>query len=292
MDPQTSQTQPAQNSPTVSSQPTSTNGEPTKYKVFQSIREVCSSIAKNPLSTLLPLGLSIVAGLIIGVLTAAAVAALNPTMSSFPIIVAISITSFIVQIIVTTSLTNAFALALRGSYDGEQKPVSTYLSEGLRLFGRAFVATILTCLAVLSGFLVMFVASIISFQYAPLPQAVNVLFFILMLASFAWVIIALLRFALSVQVAIFEPQTPLSKVLSRSNHLMVGGGQWFMVKMFVLTLVVVILLTAVTGNNMNTLDSNSRQEMNPLGTLAISLLTPIIYGVATMLYRNRAAVRK
>lgn len=272
--------------------------EPVKYKVFQSIKEVMSSIKKNPVTTLLPIGLGIIISIVFSFITVFALALVGTNaamiLNDVVVVVAVAFGISVVQLIVLTTLTNAYALALRDSYDGEQKAASTYLKDGFKLLWRAFLATMLYTLAVLGGVLVLLVPAFIATRFDSLPTIVTILFYVLGIASIAWIIVAMLRFALSVQVAIFEPHTPIAKVLSRSNHLMTGGGQWFIVKASLLLIATYILIAVVTGNGMGGSGSsvNGQGELNVAGTLLTSLLTPFVYGVSTMLYRNRAAVRK
>lgn len=103
----------------------------------------------------------------------------------------------------------------------------------------------------------------------------------------AWIIIALLRFALVPYIVLLEPQTKVLAAFGRSSHLLQKGGQWFLVKGFFILLVAVLFLSAVTGQTPDEL-GDSRNIFVWVIDVALSLLA---LGMLYMLYRNRAAVR-
>ena len=271
--------------------------EPAKYKVFSAIREVFTSITRNPLNTLVPIVLGVVVSAVIAILLAIAFAALGLVSGNdaFPLsflvqAIVLAVIGYLAQVVVQTGFTNTYMLALRGSYNGEEQPFSVYLKNGFRLFWRAFAATALYVLGVVGPLLAVAVIGLVMALSGLQPSNVsNIILYIGGFVGLIWMFMAILRFSLSVQVAIFEPETSLLKVLRRSSHLMRGGGQWFIVKAVILLLVVSLVVSVVTGNGFSTAGA---QEPNIIGSLLLGLLTPFVYGVTTMLYRNRVAVRR
>ncbi len=108
-----------------------------------------------------------------------------------------------------------------------------------------------------------------------------------MLVVVMWIYIALIRFALTPYVALFEPDIPITKTLGRSKHLLVKGGQWFLIKGFLLLLLGLIILAVATGQDLPELMDSDNIAFN----IFLIIVSVIVNGGLVMLYHNRKIVR-
>jgi len=109
---------------------------------------------------------------------------------------------------------------------------------------------------------------------------------LLAVAAIVWIIVITVRCSLAPFVAIFEPEVPILKTLSRSRHLLQKGGQWFVCKGILLALGLSILTSLVSGN-----PGDRSGTMDVIETIISVILSIASVGVMTMLYRNRRAAR-
>lgn len=115
------------------------------------------------------------------------------------------------------------------------------------------------------------------------------LMFLIVIAGTVWAVIALLRYCLAPIVAIFEPKIPVKQTFARSKHLMEKGGQWFVVKLALLALLITIVLSMFTPEKNYQGYENSDNPFINLISYALGLFST---GMLVLLYRNRKAVRK
>ncbi len=108
-----------------------------------------------------------------------------------------------------------------------------------------------------------------------------------LLGAFVWMFIAALRYSLAPLVAVFEPHVPIRKTLKRSQHLLIKGGQWFIVKVALLLIVLAILL----GVTKASISTDLRDSFTIVTNLAMLLVGSLLDAAFVMLYWNRRAVR-
>jgi hypothetical protein len=106
-------------------------------------------------------------------------------------------------------------------------------------------------------------------------------------AALAWVIIALLRYAVVPEVALFEPQHRLRDTLGRSRHLLHKGGQWFLVKAFVLAIIIGLLLVSLSA----AVPTDAPTAIHVFIILLNLIVSFVSSGIFYTLYRNRVAVK-
>ncbi len=184
---------------------------------------------------------------------------------------------------ISTLATTSFSIAIMAGAENQRIGLIATLKAALSSFMRVFLASAVMLLIVLGPLL----ALILLAGGLVYMKASTVLAFLLPIAGIIWVYIALLRFALVPYVALFEPSVQIFQTLGRSTHLLEKGGQWFIVKGVFLLILVAILGSVLTGQNLRQLQNSN----NPVIQIVIALLSLIMIAVMVMLYRNRRIVR-
>lgn len=270
-----------------------------KYKLFQGIKDAVQSI-KNNFKTVL--GSILVAILLTVAIVALAVVlfgsallgemgqVFSPTITGGSLLVSLLV--IIVAGSLISALINIFmALSISDGADARKTTINDVFVRSQKLLWRVLKVNILIFVVVLAPILVIALLSLLSIiggADRAADPALSILFILLGISSVVWVIVAALRYSLAPLVAIFEPGVPVKKTLGRSRHLLLEGGQWFLVKAIGLMILVSIVLSAITGGNQSGgLDDGS----NPLGDVISYALGIIFTGVLVMLYRNRKSVR-
>lgn len=191
------------------------------------------------------------------------------------------------------ALAGAFILATTSLalYDGSENrksSLSTILSNSFSRLGRVVLADILFCLVAFWPIvLIIFLPIIFLTSGVGGSNSSLILLPILMLVATVWIYIALVRFSLAPYVALFEPNVPITKTLGRSKYLLVKGGQWFLVKGFLLLLLVLIILAVATGQNLPELMDSNNIAVN----IFLIIVSLVVNGALVMLYHNRKIVR-
>lgn len=262
-----------------------TDNSTPKYKVFQAIADTFRAMHNNLKTFLLTFVLSYVAVLMIMLILGLLLSQVLHGVQLF----LMSIFVFIIW----NALATAFLIATTSIalYDGSQNRKSTFVavfSEGIAKLGRIVTTNLLLCIVIFLPFIfTIFLPVIVAGGDSNNSPASLLLLSISMIVSVIWLCISLVRFALAPYVALFEPNVSILKTLSRSKHLLAKGGQWFLIKGFILYVFVMIVLSLVTGQNaMGVADSN-----NVIVVLITIIVSAVGNGALVMLYINRKKLR-
>lgn len=263
---------------------------PHKYGIFQSLQELLGAIKRNPLTFIIAIIVSYV--LATAVLIATVVAMTSLLLGSFGLLFASFgkiITFLVVGLIVYTllySLVYAFTLSsMAFALDGSTNGVRMVLKKALLVTPRiakvnAWVAVIAYWPIALAAFLPLLLLA----GARTGGSSFAVLTPVLVIAALVWSIIAQLRYALAPYVAMFEPDVPVKQTLKRSQELLSHGGQWFIVKGFLLLLGIFILIAILTKSSFNQLQSTDNIAIN----IILIILSILVEGALVMLYLNRS----
>jgi uncharacterized membrane protein len=176
------------------------------------------------------------------------------------------------------------SLALAAGVEGHHIGIGAVLSEGIRRMLRIVLANLLVIAVIALPVVGLIVIGSFTSRDA---GASRMLYYLLPLITIIWTIIAMLRYSLAAYIALFEPELPLFAILSRSNQLLKGGGQWFVVKGVLLIFLVAIIMSIVTRQSLSELTASSN-----LGVVLVFLIMSLLAnGSMLMLYRNRKAVK-
>lgn len=184
----------------------------------------------------------------------------------------------------------AMSLTLLDGIEGKKSPFVATLMKALQRTPRAIGANIL--LALISAaplFLILVISILVGLTDlgATGRATLFVITFVAGVVGNGWLIIALLRYGLAPQIAVLEPTLPLKSTLSRSSHLLTGGGKWFLFKGFMLTLAAFTAIGILTGNSLQDLQSTE----NGLVIVLMLMVSVLVEGALVMLYHNRATVK-
>jgi len=177
------------------------------------------------------------------------------------------------------------ALALYAGAGGQKSTIPETMHEGFVRMKRVVVAGILVVAVALWPLIATIAAGFALYNSG--GAAATPWPFLIGIAAIIWLYIALLRYALAPYVALFEPDVPVMKVLSRSKQLMLKGGQWFVVKGIGLIFLVSILLGMVSGSQLRVQSGSSNLVVNVVSIV----ITILANGSLVLLYRNRKMVR-
>lgn len=265
-----------------------------KYKVFQAVKDVFSTIKKNPGGTLIPLALGYV-GTIVLLVLAFAISGLALAFSTgitvWVIVAVVVLASGVMQVAIQTAFNNAFMIALKETHQNEAKrSVGAYFKQGLNMFGRVFVRSLLYTVYVVGPMLLPFILFFLGAAIEPIRVAAYIAGFLGAIATLIWGLANALSYALYWQVAIFEPETTVKQSLMRSRELMKTSGRWFLVRAVLLLWLVAVIISVATGGNVNL--TNSSAEPNLATTIISIILVPFIYGVPTLLYLHLSGNKK
>lgn len=276
--------------------------KPSKFSVFQAINDVASSIKKRPAETLLPLVLSYVVSIVIvvvvsflGLGSVLFSFATNPTQASTQSFLVFLLVAGVLQIAIQVTFNNAFVLAIRDAFLSRNKQTfGTYLRQGVQLLGRVILATLLV-MAYVAGPVAAVVAliAIMGLGIQSFNPIVSLVAFLGCLGAMAWAVIAILRYALSWQVAVFEPTLSIQQILARSRTLMTSKARWFLVRGYLLSMVAffaISIIAGVAGGGFSA--SHTSTTTNVLGNILSVVLVPFMYGVPAVFYLKLANDQK
>lgn len=274
----------------------STSVTPSKYRLFRAIADTFRAIRRNPAAFVLSIVGSYV--LVVGVIVLIALLTVTMVMTIINLDSqsgrTIFITLTIIGYVLLNSVLQALLLAVPSLalYDGAEERKSrfgTLFKTGIKRMWRVAVASALLWLVAVVPILIAIVLSFIFVFSAGSSSSTISLFLtpILSIVSVVVMIILLLRFSLAPYVALFEPEIPIRKTLSRSKQLLLKGGQWFLLKGVFLILGLLLILSASTGLSAEELKNTSNIIVN----VVAFLISIIANGVVVMLYRNRRTVK-
>lgn len=284
-------------SSTLTNQTSPSLSAPQKYRVFKALADAFGAI-RNNLGTFL-FAVFIVYAVAAGSLFLVSLLTDKLLYGEFGLLFASSSTLLTVlfgSLIVYTAwyaFANAFVLVATSLaiYDGSENrksSIRTIISNSFARAGRVITANVLFALVSFWPIvLIIFLPIIFIISGHTSGNSSIILMPILMLVAVIWVYIALMRFALAPYVALFEPDVPIKKVLGRSKHLLMKGGQWFLVKGFLLILLLAIVLAVATHQSLPELMNSNSLAMN----IVLILVSVIVNGALVMLYHNRKIVR-
>ena len=176
------------------------------------------------------------------------------------------------------------ALALDAGANGRRSGVGETLRASFGHFRRVIIADLFIVVAAMGPLLAVILISVPIVSFA---KPLAVLTIVGGVAGTIWVYVALLRYMMAPYVAIFEPELPASRLLSRSRQLMKKGGQWFIIKEFVVVFLGLALLSYIAG----TASHGSSGPLSLVVNLVSFAATLVASGMIVMLYRNRKLVR-
>lgn len=286
-----------QSAPDHSLQPNIDISNPKKYKVFRAVGDTFKSIRNNTATFLFTVIVSYIVATVSLILVSLIISKFlygesGMLFASTPKLLTVLIGSLVLYtawyafagafILATTSL------AINDGSENRKNTLSATLSNGISKMVRVVLADILFILvAFWPVVLIIFVPIILLTSGGAGSKNLLILLPILMLVAIIWIYLALIRFALAPFVALFEPDVPITKTLGRSNHLLQKGGQWFLLKGFLLVILILIILAVATGQSLPELmDSNGA-----ISNVFFIFITVIANGALVMLYRNRKSVR-
>lgn len=262
---------------------------PRKYKLFRAIGDTFTAIKNNALTVIL----TVVVGYAIALITLLIITILTGAIAGATENVVVSVICYIIlyglwSVGIGALILASTSLAL---FDGSENFKSSFkiiLSRSFSTLGRVVLANLLFSIVTLWPLVVIIILPLILIASGgQAPGASFLLMTLVTLSAIVWIYIALVRYALVPYVALFEPKVSIFNTLGRSAHLMVKGGQWFVVKGILLLLLILIIFSILTGQNPSTLNDSD----NIITIIAGIILTVIINGVLVMLYRNRRAVK-
>ena len=275
--------------------PVAPPGAAAKYGVFRAVLDTLSAMKKNLVTYLVSVLIVFAVGILSGAIPAtglvAVLAVTVPAAHSFGIDTMVSVvTAVLVFVTAWFALAGAFmlsytSLALYAGADGRRSGIGETLRESLRRIMRVVLAQILVVIVALWPYIAAIVVAIMGIGTIHGPSGAWLL--LLPVAGIVWFVIALLRFALAPYVALFEPEVPVSKVLSRSNQLMLGSGQWFVVKGIGLIIIIAIVLSASSGSSLQHLSDSGTWYEN----LVFTVVSFVATGTLVLFYRNRKLVK-
>lgn len=280
--------EPIQSSYSTAAQPTTTypqTNAPTKYKVFRAIKDAFEAIEANPQTFVITTVAGYAVAFVLLLIKNKIQGSLSLSMygSSFFFLL------FLIVLAIWNALTNVvtYSFASMAIADGAQNKKSS-ISEVFQYVAPLIPRLVLTSL--LYTIVVLWPIGLIifsSFFLLSAGMASMVIVPIILVASMVWILIAMLRLALVEYVALFEPELPLHSVFKRSSYLLRKGGQWFIVKGLLLLLAFAIVISLITGMNIQTVTTTT----NTVLVVIIMLADVVINSVMVMLYQNRVQVR-
>jgi hypothetical protein len=285
MPPQQHAVQPTQQSEQGAQPPHQQPAAPAKYRVFRALADAVVAAKNNALSffaaTVVSYALAVLGLFIAGVVLGSVLFSSLTFTGNWAIALLLMLLVYGVWYILAYSFVfSSVSLALFNGATGQKTGTAATLRRAVIATGRVIGANALLAVVFVSPMvLVLLLYFAVRF---PSP-----ILFLLILASVVWQLVALLRFALVPYVALFEPEIPLRKTLTRSSHLLKKGGQWFLVKGFLLIMAILIAVSAATGQTLREVESGN----DPLSFALLIVLTLAVNGALVMLYLNRRQVK-
>lgn len=275
---------------------TSTHAQPQKYTIRHALVDIYVSVRRNWRAFTATLAISygvLLAGFIVVSLLFAGLVTSDHHPAGIGFVIGFVFWLFLV--ISWYALGSAFlmatsAKALQDGFNGHHSDTRQLLQRSLEIVPRAAFANAVGAVITFGPVLIFVPLSIYLSVSASHSASDNLALVVLVIGiigaiTFAWLLIASLRFALIQQVAAFEPHLSVKQVLARSPYLLRSGGQWFVFKGFV-----ILAILSLPFSNLN--DSNHHSTFLA-GIVDIFTLVLGLVGLCalTMLYFNRAAVR-
>lgn len=255
-----------------------------KYKVFQALVDTVKAMQNNLKTFTLTLLLSYVAILAVMFFS---ILILGLILHGAQLLL-VSIFLFIIwNALATAFIIATTSVALRDGSENRKNTLSAVFAEGISRLGRIVVANTLMYLVIYLPFIFTVTVQIMTLWGREYSGSALLLLSVGMILSVIWICIAMVRFVLVPYVALFEPKVPIVKTLGRSKHLLAKGGQWFVIKGFLLYIFVIIILSLITGQDaMEVTDSD-----NIIVVILMIMITVIANGALVMLYINRKKIR-
>lgn len=271
---------------------------PKKYRVFRAIGDTFHAIKNNAgaffLSVILSYAVAVIFLFAISfVINKALYGEFGLLFASTSKLLTVLLGSLVLYT-VWYALAGAFILATTSLalYDGSENrksSLSTILSNSFSRLGRVVLADVLFFLVTFWPIiLIIFLPIILLTNGVGESNYSSILLPILILVALIWNYVASVRFALAPYVALFELDVPVTKTLGRSKHLLVKGGQWFLVKGFLFLLLVLILLAIASGQNLPELMNSN----NIVISIFLIIISIVVDGALVMLYHNRKIIRE
>ncbi|GEM_PF-1628479 len=275
-----------------------------KFTIRAAVKDVYRGIKVNwqtflgcvGIMVVLSVVLLIISALIIGaIIQASGGSAIRLLSGNIFVLIGLYLFVLVITSAVSTVMVSMIALTLRDGLDGHRGNIMSTTKTALRATIRLMLTNALFAVVAVGPYILVslvsfgLVFSASSFGLGGRSGNISILLFglLFMLAAAVWIIFALLRFALASYVALFEPKLPIPQTLGRSKHLLLKGGQWFLIKGFFAVLAVAILVALITGFSFKEMQTTS----NVFITIFSYVINFITYGVLYALYRNRVAVR-
>ncbi len=250
-----------------------------KYGVFRAIGDALKAMRKN-IATFV---VTIIGGYVLLFLSvlilAFPAAALMQTLHGTGVLIAVLL------FMVWFAFADAFilvapSLALYDGTSGRKGPIKQTFRTSFARLTRVVLANALVVL-------VMFALVLVPFIAVFALGASSIVTILIAVATFVVMLILALRFSLVPYIALFEPTLPVRKTLASSTQLLGAAGQWFIVKGGLLTLLILIIVSSLTGQSLQQLNKSENVTIN----LLLGFVSILINGVFTMLYLNRKAVK-
>lgn len=270
---------------------------PQKYGVFQAIGDTFAAIRSNFVSYFLSLiiGIGLYAGsiafLFLVILNnATSQSVFGTSASTISSVLTILFVLLVVLPIIYTFTGIMLALSVDAGAQGIKSKVGAVFGHGLHKIIHVVLAYLLSGLIIYAPLIGMYLISIFILiasagNGSSGPAGLVLALPVLLLVSIVWALIFMLRFALVVPVAIFEPHIGVVDTLRRSRLLLEKGGQWFVFKgalLFGLLYLILSIAADQTG-------ASDAQEI--VSNILLAVLVLLSEGVLVLLYRNRVAVK-
>lgn len=278
---------------------------PQKYRVWTAVFDAIRAGKHNGASLAAAIAVSVIAmgsiiyiavlamtsilTAIIGLTMGVSILGLSALSSLGGVIMLIMLSLFVALIIVMAVIQNTTSLAIYAGAEGHKTPPGRTMIQALKSLPRVIIANLLFGFVMLGPYIAFIGLSAFLMPVSDTSGGgLNLLAILFVFLALAWIIIAILRYSLAPYIALFEPQTPILKTLSRSRQLLIHGGQWFIFKAWLLMTLVSIILSLIGGDY-------SYEEAFAGATIfsgiGIYILLLLANGVMTVLYRNRRLVR-
>lgn len=271
---------------------------PNNYQVRRALSDSFEAMSRNGRTFLMAVVISAIVVTVSLILVSLVIGKLHSTLAYYGYLPANTfrfIVFFVGSLLLYTiwySFVYAFSLsvislALSDGASGKKTSITDILSKRFDLINRVVSANALFLLVAFWPLVFVVIIPIIWITSHDIGFLTIWLLPILSAMAIAWLNVAALRFALLPYVALFEPHITLSKALTRSRRLLQYGGQWFLVKGFLMIIAVLTLLLLITGSSIKSLNNSNNFFIDGL----LIVLAILANGVLVMLYKNRNSVR-
>lgn len=276
---------------------------PQKYNVTTALSDAVGAIRQN-VAVVLPvflIGIGIIYGtsLLVELLIRTFITSDSMSIWSMPSLGALAAMAVIYlafYLIASAYLVASTAQAIADGRKQERRSIGGVLQASWLRLPKLIGAQALFTLVLFWPFAAIMIGGIlISLGASGASQAsINqIIFPIAYILAFCWVVIGMLRFALVPYVAIFEPEVPVVRTLARSQKLLQDGGQWFLFKLIIgsILLYVGMFILMISALGTNAYGTGSFAEISIILSLASFVISLLFFGIFVMLYLNRRAVR-